>query len=678
LTLLVLLVFAQVGNFDFVNLDDDIYVYDNPHVHTGLTAENVVWAFGVHGPAQWHPLAYISHQLVYETLGANARPHHFANLAFHLASVLLLFLALRKMTGRLWPSALVAAMFGLHPLNVEPVAWICERRDVMCALFWMLTLWVYAGYARRGGALRYTSVALCCALALMSKPMAVTLPFALLLLDLWPLRRTSLGTCSPKDPLAQDLPACPPRSLSFLVWEKLPLLGLAVIASVLSILSHRSAVIAFDTVPLHVRVANGLVAYAVYLRKMIWPRDLCAWYPHPASQPSFQLSSLIWAALAAAVLLLAITALAVYQARRRPYLAVGWFWYLGVLFPVIGLFQTGSHAYADRFTYLPLIGIYMAIAWGTAERIARWPRGQLIVKTATPVLLVACMIASSAQTATWRDSRSLYKQALRHTKENALVHNNLGNALQELGLAQEAIKHHRESLRIKPDFAEAHSSLGNALQSLGSTQEALDHYQQALRIRPDLPETYNGMGLAVNELGRPREAIAHFQQALRIKPEYAEAYYNLGIVLHGAGHFEEAIALYQKALQFKPRYPEAHNNWGAALSGLGRPQEAAWHYEQALRIKPDHAEAYNNLGVVLADQGRHQEAISHYQQALRINSEYADAYNNLGLAYSNIGRLAEALRHFEQALRLKPDYTAARENLRKARARLQEDNPKLE
>jgi len=285
LTLLVLLVFAQVGNFDFVLLDDDLHVFENPHVNTGLTAQNVAWAFGVHGPGQWHPLAYLQHQFVYEYFGADARPHHLVNLAFHAASVVILLLALRKMTGRLWPSAFVAAVFGLHPLSVESVAWICERRDVMCGFFWMLTLWAYAGYARRGGGLRYFSVALCCALALMSKPMAVTLPCVLLLLDFWPLRRTQFWTSPADDNVTDALPPCPSRSLRLLIVEKIPLLGLSAVSSILSILSHQEAIVSFDAIPLHVRVANGLVAYMVYLRKMIWPTDLCVWYPHPTTQP---------------------------------------------------------------------------------------------------------------------------------------------------------------------------------------------------------------------------------------------------------------------------------------------------------------------------------------------------------------------------------------------------------
>jgi len=535
LALLVLLVFAQVGNFEFVNLDDNVHVYENPHVRTGLTAENVAWAFGLHGPGQWHPLAYLSHQWVYECFGEAPRPHHIVNLAFHVVSVLVLLLALRKMTGRLWPSAFVAAIFGLHPLSVEPVAWICERRDVMCGFFWMLTLWAYAGYARRGGTWRYISVALCCLLALMSKPMAVTLPCVLLLLDFWPLRRTPFRTRFADEQMTTAVAACPPRSFLFLALEKLPLLGLSLVCGVLSILCHKLAIISLDSIPLHVRVMNGLLAAIVYLRKMVWPADLCVWYPHPALQQNFQLSSLTWAALAAALLLLAITALAVTQARRRPYLAVGWFWYLGVLLPVSGLFQTGGQAYADRFTYLPLIGIYMAIAWGAGDLASRWRIGPLALKVIAPVLLVACITASSVQVSTWRDSRSLYENALRKTQNNWLAHNNMGKTLLVMNLPQDAIDHLQQALRIRPDYYEAHNDWGNALQALGRPDEAVTHYQEALRIKPDFAETHYNLGNALLRTGRFEEAADHYQQSLHIQPDYAEACNNWGNALKGTG-----------------------------------------------------------------------------------------------------------------------------------------------
>ena len=663
LTLLVLLVFAEVGNFDFVSLDDPVHVYENPHVHTGLNVQNVAWAFGTHTPGQWHPLAYVSHQFVYEYFGSDARPHHLVSLAFHVASVVVLLLALRKMTGRLWPSAIVAAMFALHPLNVEPVAWICERRDVMCGLFWMLTLWAYAGYAQRGGRLRYFSVVLCCALALMSKPMAVTLPCVLLLLDLWPLRRTQFWTSPAADNVAGVLRACPPRSTWHLVLEKVPLLGLAAVSSVLSILSHRDAVVPFDVIPFHVRVAHTSVAYVVYLRKMIWPTDLCVWYPHPALQPSFQLSSLILAAVAAAAFLLAITIFVVYQARRRSYLSVGWFWYLGVIFPVSGLFQVGGHAYADRFTYLSLIGIYIVFAWGGVELFSKWQFGKLVVRVATPAVLLACMTATSIQLATWRDSRTLYEHALRKTRENSLIHYNLGNALKAMGRPEDALPHYQHAVRIRPDYAKAHYNLGNTLQGQGKNVEAIEHFHRVLRINPDDAEARDNLGHALEALGRREEALTHYQHAVRINPDFAGGRNSLGKVLVALGRREEALTHFQDALRINPDFAEARNNLGNILQALGRPKEALTHYQHAVRINPDDAEAHYNWGHALMALRRPEQALAHFQHAVRINPDFAEAHFNWGRALEACGRPEQALAHYQDAVRINPDDAEARNNL---------------
>jgi len=704
----ILLVFAKVGNFDFVSLDDDVHVYKNDHVTSGLTAQNVRWAFGLHGPGQWHPLAYMSHQFVYEYFGASPRPHHLVNLAFHLGSTIFLLLALRNMTQQLWPSALVATLFALHPLQVESVAWVCERRDVMFAFFWMVTLWVYAGYAKRGGLWRYLGVVLFCALAMMSKPMAVTLPCALLLLDIWPLKRVQLRIPRTSADGDKTETLAPRRAWKVVLIEKIPLLALSVLASILSILSHEMAIVSFQVIPIHVRIANALIAYVVYLRKFIWPSDLAVWYPHPVTQSSIPLSSIILPAIGAAILLLAVSAWVVYQLRRRPYLFVGWFWYLGVLFPVSGLFQVGMHAYADRFTYVPMIGICMAMTWFGLEIVSRWPYAKRAAAVAIPVLLVACITVTSIQLSTWRNSRTLYERALKVTIDNALIHNNLGKDFLDDHNLAEAKEHLEEALRIRGNYSEAltnlgvlfrekgeltkakeyllrglklnprdhvaHYNLANVLESEDNLAAAKNHYQTALDIEPNHNESLNNLGAVYKKLGDDDAAQRCFLRAIEIRPDDALARNNLGLIFEGRGDLARAAAYYREAIELDPAATNAHYNLGNILFTQGQLDAAAAQYVEALRFKHDHLEAYYNLGNVNLKKGNRDKALAYFEQALRINPEFGEAHNNAGVILELNGKLEKALVHYKEAVRINPGNASAQENLKRASAALAGQN----
>ncbi len=624
-----LAVFAGVAGHEFVNFDDDVHVYRNQHVFRGLSDENLKWAFGVHGPSQWHPLAWLSHQLDCHIFGADnaaAGKHHLVSLLLHTANVLLLFEFLRRATGRLWPSALTAALFGVHPLSVESVAWISERRDVLSTLFWMLTLLAYLGYARHGGAWRYLLVAGCLALGLMAKPMLVTLPCVLLLLDFWPLGRWR-PWMRPESVDGLSATGCPVQGLRWLVWEKIPLLGLSAVSGVLTVLCQREvgAIHSVDAYPVGARLGNTLLSYGIYLRKMLWPADLSICYQSSITPPAWDIFLLTM------VFLAGITAVTLAFARYWPYLAVGWLWYLGALTPVSGLVSVGTSNYADRYTYVPLIGVYLAIAFGARDLAVRWPQAKTPLTGLLAVWLVCLMVATWRQVSAWRDSQTLCEQALRVDPENPLMHNQLGQALQDKGQLDKAKQHYEIAVRY-PNQGMAHSNLGYLLQSQGELQAALKNYELGVQLSPNLPMAHNNFGNGLWEVGRTDEAAAEYQQALRLDPDYAEAHSNWGMVLQSKEKFSDALDQYQKAVRLKADFAEAHLGWANTLKSLKRFDEAQQHYQEALRVKPKLAVAHNNLGTLLASQGKLREAIEHFRAALAIQPSDPQAASNLRLA----------------------------------------------
>jgi len=653
LTVTTLVVFSPLRNYEFINLDDDVYVYDNPQIKTGLTLKGVIWAFTTMENGFWHPLTWLSHMLDYEFYGLSAGGHHLTNVLLHIANTLLLFLALERMTRGFWVSSFVAALFALHPLHVESVAWVAERKDVLSTFFWMLTLWTYVRYTERRTLNRYLVVLSSLALGLLSKAMLVTLPCVMLLLDYWPLGRLQFGQSSSPCNSSTPKPMNRKDQRSFthrLVLEKVPFFALATIFCLLTFLAEEreGALEALKSLPLGTRIANALVSYISYIGKMIWPHRLAILYPHPGMVP-------MWQAAGAGFLLVCVLVLAVRAARKYPYLGVGWLWYLGTLVPVMGLVQVGVHGMADRYTYVPLIGLFIMVAWGVPDILAGWRYRKTVLSISAGLLLSIFMVVTSLQIRQWHDSITLFTHTLNVTTRNSLIHNNLGIALAQQGKHQGAIAHFAEALRIKPDYGDAHNNLGVALAHQGKHQEAIAHFAEALRINPHFADAHHNLRIAQAQQGKHQEAIAHFAEALRTNPHLAEAHHNLGIVLARQGKNQEAIAHYTEALRINPDYMDAHNDLGIALALQGRHREAIAHFAEAVRIKPDFAQAHNNLGVALVGQGKNQEAIAHFAEAVRIKPDFAEAHFSLGLAYFKMGNRASALEEYKILQTIKPD-----------------------
>ena len=564
-----LLAFAAVRDFGFVDYDDLNYVADNPHVRQALTWGGVRWAFTSGYFANWHPLTWLSHMLDVQLFGVNAGAHHAVNLSLHILNTLLLFGVLRRMTGAIWRSAFVAALFAVHPMHVESVAWVSERKDVLSTLFWFLTLWAYAAYVRRPG-WRYALVVVCFALGLMSKPMLVTLPFVLLLLDVWPLRR----------PFARKL-----------VWEKLPLLALAMASSVVTILVQRQsgAVVRLDLIPVSTRFANALVVYLRYIEKMFWPTDLAAMYPVSRTLPDPGLLAL------SVVLLLTVTVAAIGSVHRFPYLLVGWLWFLGTLVPVIGIVQVGAQSMADRYSYVPLVGVFIILAWGVPDLVAHWPRLRVPTQATAVVVVCACTMAAMRQVGYWRNSRALWEHAVEATDDNYFAQASLGYVLWKEGHADEAIPHLQESLRIRPDFPEAHNNLGVVLAGRGQLDEALSQFAEAVRVNPGYEAARDNLSATNAKLRTLDTSLAHYADAVRARPNDLAARNELGAALAAQGRIDDAIEQFRAAINIDPNQPDVHFNLGAMLDRRGRTADAVEQFRIALRLNPGHAAAREAL-----------------------------------------------------------------------------------
>ncbi len=634
-----LAIFWPLNKSLFLDYDDNMYILENVHVRSGLSWNNVAWAFTTGYAANWHPLTWISHMIDCQLYGLDAGNHHQTNLLFHVANTLLLFCLLRVMTGTFWRSLLVAAFFAWHPTHVESVAWIAERKDVLSTFFWALTVWAYVAYVRRPGTMRYGLILVLYALGLMSKPMLVTLPCVLLRLDFWPLRRAAQS--SEPDAAPAGLTTWPR-----LVMEKVPLFAMSLASSVVTYCVQKAGgASSLHQLPAGGRIANALVSYARYLGKVFWPTHLAVLYPIKEHWPLGQ-------TIGAGLILLVVTIAAIRLARQRPYLIVGWLWFLGMLVPVIGLVQVGETSIADRYLYLPAVGIFIGAVWLIAELRNAWPEDcKWTVMPLAAVALAGCLLGSGMQVYYWRDSVALFQHTLAVTTANPVAAFDLGQILSSAGKVKEAAPYYLEELRWKPDDDRAYNNLGLCLAMQGQFTEATNYYAQSLKLNPTpdyAASTHFNYSLALTALGDVDGAIVQNLESLRLAPDRPQEQYAAGLLLADKGRFEEAKTHLSTAVKLKPDLAEAQVKLGFVLTQLGESSEAVGHFQQALQLNPDSVEALNNLAWIRAANARPElrdgaESVRLAQHACELTGNAQPALlGTLAAAYAEAGQFAEA------------------------------------
>jgi tetratricopeptide (TPR) repeat protein len=717
LAAITLAVYWPVTKYEFVNYDDTDFIANNPIIKAGLTKAGLAYAWQAEVARNWHPLTVLSHMLDCQLYGSDqsdAGKHHLTSLLLHTANTLLLFLLLRRLTGAMWRSALVAAMFAWHPLHVESVAWVAERKDVLSTFFWWLTLWAWIAYAAdprsRKSKLFYGVAVALYALAAMSKPMVVTLPFTLLLLDYWPLRRLkwqSRPGSVPSPPVAKikQRPAKPPaqpadNSVPFwrLIVEKIPFfaVSLALCAETFHIQKTGGAMLDTLNLPIAARVSNSIASYVRYPAKMVWPENLAALYIRHGDWP-------IGEAVGALVLLVAVTILVLREQRARPYLAMGWFWYLGTLVPVIGLVQVGMQTMADRYTYVPMTGLFIILAWGGAELAEKFRLPKYIPAVATGVALLACVVLTARQITWWKDSETLFQRMVAVTDRNFMAHFNLGNLYSKEGKKDLAIQHYAEAVAEEPIYADAENNLAGLLLDEQHFDDAIQHFQHAAQLKPsstaffnlgntladtyrarhdtndfaqsvaayqrsllfdpDSYATHNNFGMILQDGNQMALAITEFEAAVRAKPDFELGHFNLANALNRANRLDEAITHYHAAAALKPDRIETFSNAGVCYAREGKMEDAAREFRRAVELNPRDSAGWGNLGNALGLQNKLDEAVSSYQKALALDPADYQSEFNLGFSLLQLNRRDEARTHFQAALRIHPGYPAAQQAL---------------
>jgi tetratricopeptide (TPR) repeat protein len=594
LTAATFIVYWQVHHFGFVNFDDNIYITENSHIQSGITPKGICWAFTTRYFELWNPLVWLSFMLDYQFYGLNAGGYHVTNLILHILSTLLLFWLFNRMTKALWKSAFIAAFFALHPLHVESVAWIAERKDVLSAFFWILTLCLYVYYTEKPAIKRYLFILLTFSLALLSKPMVVTLPIIMILLDYWPLKRfeTQKG-----------------NAFLWQVKEKLPLFVMSLVLVIITLLSpEKTTEKHFSLIS---RLMNAPISFVIYLKKTFWPLDLSVFYPFLEQIP-------VWQVLGAIFLITIVSVSTVALAKRLPYLLVGWFWYVITIIPVIGIIQINLQAMADRYTYLPLIGISIILAWGIPPLFREKNIRNKILFPMAIAFILSMSLSAWKQCGYWKNAIELYKYILHTTQNNYAAHVNLGSAL----------------------FDERR------------TEEAISHYNEAIRIMPNLVLSYDKRGIALAKVGRYQQAIKDFNEAIRLSPDYDNAYYNRGTLYQGLGRYQLAISDLSETIRLKPDHLAAYFNRGSAYISLGRYQQALEDLSKVISLNSASFDAYNNRGCIYLTLGRHQQALEDYSKAISLKPDYADAWNNRAFVYLNRREIASGCGDAQRACEL--------------------------
>jgi len=589
LILTIVSVYVQVGTFDFVDFDDSLYVTENSYVQKGLTIEGCIWAFTTSHAGNWHPLTWLSHMLDSELYGLNPAGHHYTNIAFHIANTLFLFFILFRMTGALWKSAFVAALFAVHPLHVESVAWVSERKDVLSTFFGLLMIGAYYRYIKAPGFKNYLLVVIFLSIGLMSKPMLVTFPFVLLLLDFWPLKRIQFKNNYHLQPERSTYHGF--KGIFQLIVEKIPLFILSVISCILTFIVQKSggAVVPLEALPLKARIANALISYVSYVLKAIWPHKLAYYYPY--SIDTFSVLQICGAAL----LITSVILGAIYLSRQYPYVLVGLFWYFGTLVPVIGLVQVTNQAMADRYTYIPLIGLFIVVVWSVPDILKKWHYHKIFLCVSAVIILPALTTRAFFQASHWKNSISLFKNAVKVTENNYHALNNLATALADKGKYDEAFLYLNRALKMDPQREDVRMNLANIL---------------FLK-------------------GKPDEAISQYREILQTDSKNADTHYNLAYVLSTQGKLDDAVLHYKKTLRIDPEYSKAHYNLGNIYLNQGKTTEAFMHYAEVIKIKPDYIQAYNKLGLILFRQGKFNKAKVFFLKAIQIDPNYSKALKNL-------------------------------------------------
>ena len=580
LTVLTLAAYWQVHRYDFINYDDPVYITENNQVQSGITIDGFRWAFTTKYFGLWNPLVWLSFMADYQLYGLNAGGYHVTNLILHILSTLLLFWLFNRMTGAVWKSAFVAAFFALHPLHVESVAWVSERKDVLSAFFWMLTLCLYVYYTEKPVIKRYLLIVFSFVLALLSKPMVITLPVIMILLDYWPLGRFA----SQKDNL--------------FLWqlkEKLPIVVLSVITVLITYYTP-STHTSYELLPLETRLANAPVAFVIYLVKTFWPHNMTIFYPFPFQIPVWKITlSLLFIIFSSSIMIL--------KTRRLPYFFVGWFWFIISIAPAMGIIQIGDFAMTDRYHYLPSIGISIMLAWGIPFFIRNKSAEKQILFPLSILVLMILAVITWKQCGYWKNSVELWKHAITVTKNNFLAHNNLAIALFAEGKNEEAIHYYNKAITLKPFEVVPHHNKAIVYTKTGQYHLAIDSYSEAIRIKSDNFDAYYNRGTVYHQLGRHQEAIADFSSAIRLQPDNSLAYFNRANAYINLGRYQQAIDDFSKSISLKPDYVDAYNNRAFVYLSQKRYQEAIDDYSMAISLKPDYADAYNNRAFVYLNQG---------------------------------------------------------------------------